>query len=111
MDMMPKECDIEPVRYKDEVRIPKLSFVDDLVDIHICGKETKLMNIHTSEQIDKRRLHFAVDKCNRLHIGPKNVENTKCEPIYVNDWEEANSATTEDVLKGKYEVKTVERQE
>ena len=24
MDMMPKECDIEPVRYKDEVRIPKL---------------------------------------------------------------------------------------
>ena len=31
--------------------------------------------------------------------------------LYVNDWEEANSATTEDVLKGKYEVKTVERQE
>ena len=35
MDMMLKECDIEPVRYKDEVRIPKLSFVDVLVDIHI----------------------------------------------------------------------------
>ena len=63
MDMMTKECNIEPGKYKEKVEIPKLSFVDDLVDIHECGLKTKEMNKYTSDAIDRRRHHLAVDKC------------------------------------------------
>ena len=68
------------------------------------------MNKYTSDAIDRRRLHLAVDKCHRIHVSRTRTEN-ECEAIYINDWEEASNKNARDVLKGKTEIKTVERQE
>ena len=38
-------------------------------------------------------------------------KENECEAIYINDWEEASNKNARDVLKGKTEIKTVERQE
>ena len=68
------------------------------------------MNKYTSDAIDRRRLHLAVDKCHRIHVSRTRTEN-ECEAIHINDWEEASNKNARDVLKGKTEIKTVERQE
>ena len=48
-----KECDLEPYKYKDEVNIPKMGFVDDLLDITKCGVDTVNMNKYTNTEINK----------------------------------------------------------
>ena len=44
VDKISKDCDIESFKYRNKVVIPKMGFVDDLLDINKCGKETKQMN-------------------------------------------------------------------
>ena len=56
IDTISNECDIENYKYRDSVGVPKLGFVDDLVDIQPCGDETKNMNNYTDLEISKRKL-------------------------------------------------------
>ena len=62
VDKVAKESPLEPFLYKKEVKVPKLGFVDDMVDINKCGKDTKNMNEYTTTEINKRRLQFSSDK-------------------------------------------------
>ena len=52
--MMEKECYVERIKFRDEVEVPKLSFVDDIVDIQECGKKTKELNQFTTRKITER---------------------------------------------------------
>ena len=36
MDLIAKECKLEEFTYKDNVKIPKIGFVDDVLDINKC---------------------------------------------------------------------------
>ena len=69
MDRISQECTLKPYKYREAVDIPKLGFVDDLVDIQPCGKETEEMNIFTNNQMNNRKLQCCIDKCHRMHIG------------------------------------------
>ena len=53
VDKVAKDCPIASYKYKDFVDIPKMGFCDDLLDIKICGPETKEMNEYTKQEINK----------------------------------------------------------
>ena len=72
IDKVSKDSPLDAFKYKDEVDIPKLGFVEDLLDINKCGKETKDMTVFTNSEINKRRLQVCGDKCVRMHIKAKN---------------------------------------
>ena len=61
MDKVSKDSPIENIKYKKEVDIPQLGFVDDVMDVKKCGIETVMMNNFTRSEINKRRLQFSAD--------------------------------------------------
>ena len=83
MDTISKDCKIDPYKYRDSVDIPKLGFVDDLVDINTCVDKTKAKNDYTNEEINKRKLQCGPDKCSRMHFGRKQ----SCEELFIENWE------------------------
>ena len=89
IDKVSKESPIETIKYKKEVDIPQLGFVDDVMDVKKCGKETVMMNEFTRSEINKRRLQFSADKCVRMHIQNKHNKNPKkCKDISIDGWTE-----------------------
>ena len=108
MDRMSVECTQTAYKYKNAVLIPKSGFVDDLVDIQKCGQPTKDMNTYTNEEINKRKLQCATDKCKRMHFGKK----TKCEDLHIDSWgvkknEHEAKIQLIDVHQGKVLITTV----
>ena len=83
LDVMSKECPIEPYKYKNSVNIPNMGFLDDIMNVTYCGFHTSRMNMYINEEISKRKLHFSYDKCKRMHIGKKTI---KCKNIHVDKW-------------------------
>ena len=120
MDKVSKDCDIEPLKYKEIVNIPKLGYVDDIADINNCGEKTKEMNQYTTKAINERRLQFSIDKCARMHVGKGAKNKTdmehKCPEVQVDKWEEikkieGNSIKLVDEYQGKVNVKEVNEYE
>ena len=52
VDRVSRDCKLKKYEYKDVVEIPKLGFVDDILDINKCGEATKNMNEYTTEEMD-----------------------------------------------------------
>ena len=114
MDKVSKESPIETIKYKKEVDIPQLGFVDDVMDVKKCGKETVMMNELTRSDINERRLQFSADKCVRMHIQNKHNKNPKkCKDIYIDGWTEKvikveSKLSKEDVHQGEISIKNVD---
>ena len=118
IDKISRDCPIEVYKYREVVAIPKMSFVDDIVDVNKCGKETLKMNEYTAKEISKRRLQLSYDKCVRMHVKRKRKskeDNSNCEKLVIDGWAEKkttkNNGTKyklEDAYLGKMEIKTVE---
>ena len=111
MDRMSSDCHLEDYKYKNIVEIPKLGFVDDLVDIKKCGQQTREMNSYTNEEMNRRKLQLAPDKCKRMHIGKKQ----KCEDLHIDNWviektEKEAIIQLNDVHRGKVPISTVSHQ-
>ena len=87
MDKMSKDCKLEALKYKKVVTIPKLGYVDNIIDENQCGDATVKMNDYTIKEINERKLQLSTDKCARMHIGRKTKKQTegehKCKNIYV----------------------------
>ena len=120
MDKMTKDCDIPALKYQNVVEIPKLGYIDDVVDITECGIETKTMNNYTTQEIRRRKLQVSADKCARMHIGKKKKEEVtskqKCHEVNIDVWEEkkvkkGEEMVLEDQFKGQEEIKEVEEYE
>ena len=60
---MEKDCELEPYKYKNKVDIPKMRFVDDLLDITKCGEDTVKMNHYTNDEVNKCKMQLNKDKC------------------------------------------------
>ena len=104
MDTMSKECDKEPYKYRDEVDIPSLGFVDDLVDVQRCGNETKELNDYTNGGIIKIKLQCNTNKCHRKHVG----KDRKCKSLFIESWKkEKENVDGKSVLKDKHEGQSV----
>ena len=99
----------EPYKYRNEVEVPKLGFVDDIVDINKCGQQTKDMNDFTNNEINKRKLQCHQEKCHRLHVGKRK----ECETLMIDSWKvkqfKSNGKIEEkDVHEGKEIINTLD---
>ena len=83
MDRTSNECKLETFKYKEKVIIPKMGFVDDILDVTKCGNETAEMNEYTRNSINERKLQLHEDKCVRIHIGKKEKE---CKELEIDIW-------------------------
>ena len=114
MDKISKDCPLKTYVYRENIKVPKMGFVDDLVDITKCGNETKDMNNYTTSEINKRRLQVNIDKCVRMHIHSNKSKHLKqCENLSVDKWDvekvaSGSKITLEDKYKGKVQIKNVE---
>ena len=90
VDTFGKEC-LEQHKYtylyKNEVEIPPLGMVDDLICVSECGFQTSMINSFIKFKTDSKKLQFGVSKCKKIHIG-KYCEDFKCQNLMVDSWEE-----------------------
>ena len=112
MDKISKDCQLKAYSYRGKVDVPKMGFVDDIVDVNKCGQQTKEMNEYTTSAVNKRRLQFNIDKCVRMHISNKLKQTESCENLSVDKWESVkisngSKVNLKDKYRGKVSIKTV----
>ena len=69
--------------YKDDIGVPPLAMVDDVLTISKCGVESVEMNAYMNQKTNIKRLQFGPEKCHQLHIGPKQIT---CPDLFINTW-------------------------
>ena len=77
--------ELEPFQYQNEVKIPAITMVDDIITISESGYKSTRMNGFINAKIAGKKLQFGAEKCFVIHIGSdhesyKNVEQR------VNGW-------------------------
>ena len=118
VDTIGKEC-LEEEKYtyiyREEVPIPPLSMIDDLLCVTECGFKTTSANAFITFKTDSKKLQFGANKCKKMHVGNKR-ENFKCQELKVDNWEEVEIKNDEtgvedikDVCNG--EITMEEKQE
>ena len=87
VDTFAKECLEENkllYTYKEKVKVPAVSMVDDLA----CGAQSGLdaveVNSFINAKTNVKKLQFGVDKCHQIHVGGQ--EHLTPE-LYVDNWE------------------------
>ena len=88
MDNISKESlkpELEPFKYLNEVEIPALTMVDDLLTICESGHKSTRMNGFVNAKIAAKKLQFGAKKCFVMHIG-KDHEEYKHVEQFVNGW-------------------------
>ena len=63
------ECAKTMFQYKDCVKIPFLTFVDDALSVTECGPDSVKMNAYMTSKVDTKRLELGQNKCFKMHIG------------------------------------------
>ena len=63
------ECSKSMYKYKDCVKIPAMSFVDDVLSITECGPNSIKMNAYVQSKVDTKKLELSDTKCVKMHIG------------------------------------------
>ena len=97
VDEIGKECLEEAkyvYKYKGGLDIPPLSMLDDLICISECGHKTAMAHSYIKFKTSSKKLQFGPTKCKKMHIG-KSRENFKCQPLFVENWEENEVEDTE----------------
>ena len=110
IDTFGKECIEEKkylYKYKNQVEIPPLGMVDDLVCISECGHKTTQMNSYINYKTSSKKLQFGVGKCKKIHIG-KNKNELICGDLYVDGWEvkevedmKTGQSSKQDIFEGE----------
>ena len=74
VDTYGKECmqeDMHLYEYKQEVPVPPLAMVDDLLIISECGFKSTMANSYINSKSNFKKLQFGTDKCHKMHVGKK----------------------------------------
>ena len=80
------KSELEPYKYKNEITIPLLGMVDDILIISDSGYKSQRLNGYINAKTAIKRLQFGPDKCHIMHIG-KNIPEHKKMKFYVDGWE------------------------
>ena len=89
IDTICKEClepDMEHYKYKNEVKIPALDFLDDIITVSESGYKTSIMNSFKNAKIATKNLQFEPQKCFVMHIGKTHEDAYKNGEFYVDCW-------------------------
>ena len=74
VDKIGKECLTEDKHlylYKNLVKIPVLSMVDDIMAVSECGFKSCMMNSYLNTKTNMKKLQYGVTKCFKMHVGRK----------------------------------------
>ena len=77
---------LEPYKYKDEVEIPALGFVDDIISVSESGYKTTRMNSFINTQLAMKKLRLEAKKCFVMHVGNEH-DNYKNVELYIDGWD------------------------
>ena len=77
---------MEPYTYKNEVEIPALGWIDDLITVSESGYKTARINAFINAQIASKKLRLGAKKCFMMHVGNKH-EDYKNTQLYVDGWD------------------------
>ena len=83
-------------KYKDEVDIPCLGMVDDIMCIQKCNIKSVEINAAVNAFIESKKLTLSKTKCHRIHIARKSKNTKECEKLKVHE------DKMEDTTKSKY---------
>ena len=78
------ECGKIMFKYKDCVKIPVLTFIDDAISVTECGPNSVKMNAYMQSKVDTKKLELGHSKCFKMHIG-KN--QSICPDLKIHDQE------------------------
>ena len=71
-----------PVLFRNEVGVPPLAMVDDVVCVAECGVDSVAVNAFINAKTKVKKLQFGVDKCHHLHIGK---EKNLCPDLFIDN--------------------------
>ena len=77
VDALGKEClqdDKHLYLNKDQVKIPMLAMVDDILSISECGYKTSMVNSYINTKTSLKKLQFGIKKCFKMHVGKSHDE-------------------------------------
>ena len=104
VDSYGRECMEEDkylFKYRDAVKVPPLSMVDDLLSISKCGKESVLVNAFLNVKTNIKKLQYGEDKCFKMHVGQ---DKTICPDLLIDKWK---TVDTEKVNTGESSITDV----
>ena len=81
VDTSGKECIL--YMYKDEVGIPPLAMIDDLISVSECGIESVKTNSFLNAKSSVKKLQFGLSKCHKLHVGQNRIS---CPDLFLDEW-------------------------
>ena len=117
MDKTAKDSKTKSLLYRGEVSVPRLGFVDDILDMNKCGNDIKEMHEETVAELNKRKLQVNRDKSVRMHVaGTKSGKESKCKDLHIDSWslvthKSGTNISMKDKYEGKLKVKTVKKYE
>ena len=88
---------LEPYTYEDEVEIPALGFVDNIISVSESGYKTSRMNSFINAQIAMKKLRLGAKKCFVMHVG-NDHENYKNVKLCIDG---SNVKTVESIMTGE----------
>ena len=116
VDSYGKECLEEGQHlylYKQEVQIPPLAMIDDLLIVSECGYRTTMANSFINAKSNLKKLQFGTDKCHKMHVGKKRIDEV-CPDVFVDGWKveevtevETNNTEMKDEFSGKIMMEEV----
>ena len=79
-------------KYKNQVEIPSLGMVDNIMSIQKCSSNIVANNAIINSFIKSKKLRLSKTKCKRIHINKRNDKNNKkCSELKVHDDKMADS--------------------
>ena len=81
--------------YKDTVKVPPLSFVDDIAAMSLCGVDSFVTNATINTKLQAKKLRCGPTKCHELHVGSKNVF---CPDLNVNEGDKMEKVSEDKYL-------------
>ena len=107
VDLFGKDCIEENKHtylYKNEIEIPPLTMIDDVICISECGYKSVMVNSFMESKTSSKKLQFGTKKCKKMHIG-KTHESYKCHSLFVDRWERTEiSGNIDEICVGKEEM-------
>ena len=85
MDKLGRQAYEDPnlmYKYRNNVFVPPLEMVDDVICASKCGSQVVSSNSAVTTFVKLKKLDLGEKKCARLHIGGKEAQN--CPQIFVN---------------------------
>ena len=79
-------------KYKNEVSVPSLGMIDDVLKIHKCSSDSVNSNAFINAFIESKKLTMGKSKCHRLHISKSKEKSFNCPLLKVHEDDMENSS-------------------